>query len=69
MLQYYTGTQNSVLNTEVSAIQRSLNMLQYYTGTQNSVLNTEVSAIQRFVAERFHCSGINKWWMNGQMTN
>ena len=37
----------SVLITEVSSIQRSLNTLQYYTGTQNGVLITEISSIQR----------------------
>ena len=33
-LQYYTGTQNGVLITEVSSIQGSFNTLQYYTGTE-----------------------------------
>ena len=56
-LLYYghLGTLISVLITEVSSIQRSINTLQYYTGTQNDVLITEVSATQRFVIERFHC--------------
>ena len=45
----------SVLNTEVSSIQRSFNTLQYYTGTQSGVLIMEVSAIQKFAIERVHC--------------
>ena len=41
-VQYYTETQNGVLITEVSSIQRSL---QYHIGTQNGVLVTEVPSI------------------------
>ena len=47
------GTLISVLNTEVSSIQRSYYTLQYYNGTQNGVLITEVSTFQRFIIERF----------------
>ena len=53
---YYTGTQNGVLITEDSSIQRSL---QYYTRKQNSVPGVEVSSIQSFVIERSHCVHIH----------